>query len=128
MLGSEQICDISGSGTKLSAVEQALALICLVAPREDAGIAIGLASDVLSEVLARAVKGCLLVTALSNLNAVAVAAYTGIAAIIITSGYRPSDEVVARARAEGIGLYATPAETFDVVGKLSRLGIQGRRC
>lgn len=123
---TQEIRDI-GRSVKLSVVEQALGLDCLVPAPGDAEITVGIASDVPSEVLARAVPGCLLVTALSNLNVIAVAAYTGMAGIVITSGYRPSEEVMTRARQEGIALYAAAVDTFDVVGKLSRLGILGSR-
>jgi hypothetical protein len=122
---NQQICDGTANAIRLSSIEKALSLICLATAREDREIAAGFASDVLSEVLGRAPQGCLLVTAQHNLNVIAVAAYTDIAGIIVTSGYRPTDEVLARARAEGIALYSTQAQTFDVVGKLSRLGIQG---
>ena len=122
---TQQICDGRGTAVKLSSIERALSLACLAPAREDREITAGFASDVLSEVLGHAPQGCLLVTAQHNLNVIAVASYTDIAGIIVTSGYRPTEEVLARAREEGIALYSTPAQTFDVVGGLSRLGIQG---
>ena len=110
----------------LSSIERALSLACLAPPAQDREVAAGFASDVLSEVLARAPRGCLLVTAQSNLNLIAVAAHLEIAGIIVTSGYLPGREALARAREEGIALYSTPSETFDVVANLSRLGLKGR--
>jgi hypothetical protein len=124
-LESQQGRDAGGFAAKLSKIEEALSLVCQARPREDWEIATGFASDVLSEVLARAPQGCLLVTAQSSLNVIAVASYTEIAGIIVTSGYCPAEEVLLRAREEGIAVYTTPAQTFDVVGNLSRLGIQG---
>jgi hypothetical protein len=121
------LTEVRESAVKLSRIEQALALACLVPPRQDAEVGTGLASDVLSQVLARASQGCILVTTQHNLNLIAVASHTEIAGVIITSGYRPGTEVLSRARAEGIGLYVTPLETFDVVGKLCLLGIRGRQ-
>jgi len=121
------LADVQATAVKISRIEQALALVCLVHPKEDFKIGIGIASDVLSQILAQASRGCILVTTQSNLNLIAVASHIGIAAIIVTSGYRPGAEVLARAQSEGIGLYATPLETFDVVGSLSQLGIKGRR-
>lgn len=111
---------------KLSAIEKELSLDCLARPKMDREVRAGFASDVLSDVLARAPHGCVLVTALSNLNVIAVATYTDIAGIIVTSGYRPAEEVLTKAREEGIGLYATAAQTFEVVGRLCRLGLKGR--
>jgi hypothetical protein len=127
MKRNSQIPALQEDAVKLSAIEKALGLECLVPPREDWEIRSGFASDVLSEVLARAPRRCLLITVQNNLNAVAVAAYTDIAAILITSGRRPIEEVLLRAREEGIALYSTPAQTFDAIVDLSRLGIRGGR-
>lgn len=123
----QTISEARASAVKLSLIEKDLALDCLVPPRQDFEVSRGLASDVLSQVLARASQGCLLVTTQHNLNLIAVASHTKIAGVVITSGYRPGSEVLARARAEKIGIYITPLETFDVVRKLSLLGIKGGR-
>lgn len=111
----------------LSRIEQTLELSCLVHPAQDAEVGIGLACDVLSQVLARASAGSILVTTQHSLNLIAVVSHKKIAGVIITAGYRPAAEVLARARTEGIGIYATRMETFDVAGKLCHLGIRGRR-
>jgi hypothetical protein len=116
-----------GSTPTLGRIEKDLALVCLAQPKDDREIETGFVSDVLSEVLARAAHGSLLITAQSGLNVVAVASFTGIPAVIVTSGHQPEDEVVAKAREEGIGLYTTAAETFDVVANLARLGVAGRQ-
>ncbi len=108
-------------------VEKELSLTCLAASAADREIRAGFACDVLSDVLAQAPQGCVLVTALSNMNVIAVASYLGVAAVIMTSGNKPAEEVIAKAGAEGIGLYASDGTTFEVVGALSRMGIRGRR-
>jgi hypothetical protein len=118
--------DTQASPIKLSTIEKALSLVCLAPPKEDCRVERGFASDILSEVLARAPQGCVLITSQSNLNVIAVASYAEIAGVIVTSGCNPGAEVLSRAAEEGIGLYATPVETFEVVGKLSRLGVKGR--
>jgi len=123
----QALADVQSNVMKLSGIARELALTCLVHPREDYEVSTGFASDILSQILARAARGSILVTAQHSLNLVAVASHTGIAAIIVTSGYRPGAEVLARAQSEGIGVYTTPLETFDAVGNLSRLGIKGRR-
>lgn len=122
------LADVRSNVVRISRVEHALALVCLVHPREDFEVSIGFVSDVLSQILAQALRGSILVTTQHSLNLIAVASHIGIAAIIITSGYRPGAEVLARAQSEGIGVYSTTLETFDVVGNLSQLGITGRRC
>jgi len=123
----QALADVRSNVMKLSGIARELALMCLVHPREDFEVSTGFASDTLSQILARATRGSILVTTQHSLNLVAVASHTGIAAIIVTSGYRPGAEVLARAQSEGIALYATPLETFDVVGSLSQLGIKGCR-
>jgi len=121
------IGDIQSHTVKVSVIERELALKCLVGSREDPEVGVGLASDVLSQILARASRGCILVTTQHSANLIAVASHTKIADIIITSGYRPGAEALGKAQEEGIGLYTTPLETFDVVGSLYRLGIKGRQ-
>ncbi len=110
---------------RLSAIREALSLECLAPPRLDVAVETGFASDVLSEVLIRAPRGCVLVTAQSSMNVVAVAVQTGISGVIVTGGHRPTEDVVARAGEEGIAVYTTTAETFEVAGRLSRLGLHG---
>jgi hypothetical protein len=37
----------------------------------------------------------------------------------------PEDDVLAKAAAEGLSLYSSPADTFDIVGRLYALGVKG---
>jgi hypothetical protein len=123
----QQSSDARKGAVRLSAIQEALALECLAPPKDDFEVETGFASDLLSEVLARAPQRCVLVTTQTNMNLVAVASCADIAGVIIASGYRPGIEVLVRAREEGVGVYATPFETFDVVCGLSRLGLRGRQ-
>jgi len=93
----------------------------------DAEVTAGYASDLLSDVLANAPEGGVLVTLQVHLNVVAVASHAELAAVIFSSGRQPDAEVVAKAAAEGLRLYATEAGTFDVVGRLYGLGVTGGR-
>jgi hypothetical protein len=85
----------------------------------------GYASDLLSDVLAHAPAGGLLVTLQVHLNVVAVASHAGLRAVIFSCGRMPDDDIVGRAAEEGLTLYSTPADTFDVVGRLHELGVRG---
>ena len=85
----------------------------------------GYASDLLSDVLAHAPAGGVLVTLQVHLNVIAVASHAGLRAVIFSCGRIPDDEIIERAAEEGLSLYATPADTFDVVGRLYQLGIRG---
>ena len=82
-------------------------------------------SDLLSDVLAHAPEGGVLVTLQVHLNVIAVASHAEMAAVIFAGGRRPEDDVCAKAVAEGVSLFVSPADTFDVVGRLYALGVKG---
>ena len=84
------------------------------------------ASDLLSDVLAGAPAGGVLLTIQVHLNVIAVALHAMQAAVIFTSGMIPEETVRQRAAAEGLPLFATQQSTFDTAGKLYALGIRGQ--
>jgi len=86
----------------------------------------GYASDLLSDVLARARRGALLVTIQVHMNVVAVATHAGLAAVVFASGMVPDEAVVKKAVEEDIRLYASDKSTFDIVGQLYAMGLRGR--
>ena len=92
-----------------------------------AEVTAGYASDLLSDVLANAPEGGVLVTLQVHLNVVAVASHAELSAVIFTSGREPDPEIVAKAMAEGLHLYATDADTFETVGRLFALGVKSGR-
>jgi hypothetical protein len=83
----------------------------------------GYASDLLSDVLANAPEGGVLVTLQVHLNVVAVASHAELAAVIFSSGRVPDADVIAKAVAEDLHLFTTDADTFEVVGRLWALGV-----
>lgn len=91
----------------------------------DAEITHGYASDLLSDVLAHAPEGGLLVTLQVHLNVVAVASHAELAAVVFAGSRTPEDVVLAKAVDEGVALYSAPADTFEIVGRLYALGIKG---
>lgn len=88
-------------------------------------IATGHVSDLLSDVLAHAPAGGLLITIQAHLNVVAVAVHAGLAGIIFSSGMVPEDGVRQKAVEEKIPLFATAESSFDLVGRLYGLGLRG---
>ena len=84
------------------------------------------ASDLLSDVLANAPAGGVLLTTQAHLNVIAVALHAMQAAVIFTSGMVPEEAVRERAAAERLPLFATKQSTFDTAGKLYALGIRGK--
>jgi len=114
---------------KLETIARELALTDLTPALggDDAEVTAGYASDLLSDVLANAPEGGVLVTLQVHLNVVAVASHAELAAVVFTSGRTPDAEVIAKAEAEGLQLYATDADTFEVVGRLYALGVKSGR-
>ena len=96
-----------------------------VSGNRDAEIDRGYASDLLSDVLAHAPEGGLLVTLQVHLNVIAVASHAELTAVVFAGNRRPEDDVLAKAAAEGLALYSSPADTFDIVGRLYALGVKG---
>ena len=87
----------------------------------------GYASDLLSDALAHAPQGGVLVTAQVHLNVIAVAAHTQQAAVIFPLGREPEQTVRERAIEEGVPLFMTEASAFDIAGRLYELGLRGPR-
>jgi hypothetical protein len=115
---------------KLSDIEKSLGLEELtpeLGAGSDVEVAGAHASDLLSDVLANAPSGGLLLTIQVHMNVVAVALHAGLKAVIFTSGMRPEDAVRSKAAGESIRLYAARESTFDVAGKLYALGLRGGR-
>jgi len=91
----------------------------------DSDVTRGYASDLLSDVLAHAPEGGILVTLQVHLNVIAVASHAGLRAVIFSCGRRPEDDVITRAADEGLTLLASKADTFELVGRLYELGLRG---
>jgi hypothetical protein len=94
------------------------------ADKLDRNVSGGYASDLLSCVMARARKGNVWVTLQCHLNVVAVATLLDLAAIIITESATPDAATLAKASEEGLAILTTSKTTFEVVGELTKLGIQ----
>jgi hypothetical protein len=110
----------------LAQVQHALGLGCLT-PGLDLGreVTAAHASDLLSDALANAPAGGVLLTIQVHLNVVAVALHAGQAAVVFTWGMQPDETVVKRAIEEGLPLFAAAASTFEVAGQLYALGVRG---
>lgn len=80
------------------------------------------ASDLLSEVLAHGRAGELWFTLHTHLNVIAVARLRNLGAVIITGGYQPGPEVIAKAETEHITLIATPYSTWEAIVRLCEAG------
>jgi hypothetical protein len=94
---------------------------------KDMHITKGHSSDLMSDVLANAPEGGLLVTIQVHVNVIAVAIHAGLAGVIFSSGMTPEERVVHKAVEEGLALFVSEDSTFDIVGKLYALGIRGNK-
>jgi hypothetical protein len=92
----------------------------------DGDITGGYASDLLSDVLAHAPTGGVLITLQVHLNVIAVASHAGLQAVIFASDRMPEEDVIDRAVGEGLALFVSPADTFEIAGRLYQAGIRGR--
>jgi hypothetical protein len=114
---------------RLRQIAEALQLTELTGPiadNEATEITAGYASDLLSDVLAHAPAGGVLVTLQVHLNVIAVASHAGLRAVIFSSGRKPEDDVIQRAVDEQLTLYGSTRDTFELVGLLYELGVKGQ--
>ena len=90
-------------------------------------VSAGHASDLLSDVLANAPSGSILVTIQVHMNVIAVALHAGVVAVIFASGMTPDEAVRKKATEERLSLFSSTESTFDIVGQLYALGLRGRQ-
>jgi predicted transcriptional regulator len=91
----------------------------------DAEVRGGYVSDMLSDVMAHCQRGYIWITIQSHRNVVAVASLVEAAGVILAAGVVPPDDVVEKARDEGVVLLSTPLSAFEMCGRLYELGIRG---
>ena len=112
---------------KLTKLVKELALKVQTAQKElEREVKGGYASDLLSDVMANSQEGDVWVTIQAHPNIVAVATLRDLAGIILANGRQPDAETLQRAEEEAVPLLCTSLPTFEVVGRLYRLGILGR--
>ena len=87
--------------------------VCLQGEYEDAELSAGYTSDLLSDVMANAGEGSVLITIQAHKNTIAVASLTGIVAIVFGNNRSVGDDVLAAAEREGIAVFRTAANQFE---------------
>ncbi len=94
---------------------------------EKLGLEVGTAfgADLMSDVLAFAQPGCLLITGITNAQAVRTAFALDIAAIVICRGKTPLPEAIEMGRELGIPILATRHIMFETCGRLFQKGMVG---
>ena len=84
----------------------------------------GYASDMLSDVLAHIQQGQIWITLQTHTNIVAVASAREVCGIIIVNGRSPEEGTLRKAAEEHIPILVSPLSTYDVVCRLSELGVR----
>ena len=84
-----------------------------------------LASDMMSDVLAFAQPGALLVTGLVNSQSVRTADIADAAGIIYIRGKKPDEQTLNLANEMGIPVFATTRGMFEVCAMLHSIGLKG---
>src|SRR5664279_4775151 len=77
----------------------------------------GYASDLLSDVLAKAKNGAIWVTNHKHTNIIGVAVMLNLAAVVIAGGTRPDPGTIEKATEENVPLYTTDLTLYETVGK-----------
>jgi len=88
------------------------------------------ASDLMSDILAGAAEGSILVTGLATVQAIRTASIAGVGAVVFVRGKTPAPEVVTLAIEQGVPILSTPCSMFVACGRLHSLqltGLQGNR-
>jgi hypothetical protein len=106
---------------KISALEQIEKYTTLQGAYDDGLIRSGYTSDLLSDVMANAEEGSVLITIQAHKNTVAVASLAGIAAIIVCNNRPATDDMLEAAREEGIAVFQTPENQFQTSYRMAQL-------
>jgi hypothetical protein len=92
----------------------------VAAMNEDIEIPSCHAGDLMSDVLAWAAPGALLLTALANDQVARASAIRECAAVVLVQGKQPPDELVEAAHEESVPLYLTDLPLFEACGRIAR--------
>jgi len=92
----------------------------------DDDVPIGGAADLMSDVLAFGTEGMVLMTGLTNPQAVRTAEMAGIEVVIFVRDKTPPPETVTLARDSGITLIRTGYTMYEACGRLFKAGLPGR--
>jgi hypothetical protein len=92
---------------------------------ESVAIEMACAADLMSDVLAFAKAGALLLTGLTTVQAIYTAEMADVKAICFVRGKAPQKEAVALAQSRGIVLLKTRLPMFESCGRLYKKGLGG---
>jgi hypothetical protein len=92
----------------------------------DEEVPVGGAADLMSDVLAFATEGTVLMTGLTNPQVVRTAEMAGINVIVFVRDKKPPPETIELARDSGMTLVSTAYTMYEACGRLYAAGLPGR--
>ncbi len=111
---------------KLSEVQNILEAEVVAGSRwEDVDVVMGCGADLMSDVLAFAERGALLLTGLTNTQVVRTSMMAEIAAVCFVRGKRPPKETIDLAAESDLPLLCTRLPMFEACGRLYAEGLRG---
>ncbi len=105
---------------KISDLEELGGFDCLQGEYVDAEITSGYTSDLLSDVMANAEEGGVLITIQAHKNTIAVASLTGVSAIVFCNNRPVADEVLVTASKEGMAIFRTSMSQFQASAMIAQ--------
>jgi hypothetical protein len=100
-----------------------------IAPAPDEGAAVGgcFAADLMSDVLAFARTGSLLLTGLTTDQTIRTAAIKHLIAVVVIEGKEVGAEMLEAAGEQGVAVYRTPLSKYEACGLLLQAGLRPYR-
>ncbi len=90
-----------------------LGLEVLAMPEPERKVSGGYVGDLLSWVMGRAKADNLWITIMTNINVIAVASLSDVAAVVVAEGAEIGEDIVARAEAQGINLLRSSLPAYE---------------
>lgn len=85
----------------------------------------GTGSDLMSDILMGPTNDVVLLTGLNNIQVIHTAVISGVKAVVLVRGKRPSPEMINQAREHKLPLLSTPFTLYSSCGRLFSRGLRG---
>ncbi len=106
---------------KISTIQSLKDFVCIQTEYEDAEVVDGYTSDLLSDVIAHAAEGSVLITIQAHKNTVAVSSLVGVVAILVCNNRPVLDDMLVAAQNEGIAIFKTSKNQFETSHLIAQL-------
>ncbi len=106
---------------KISELSSSLELEVINMSDSDRRVVGAYAGDLLSWVMTRLSADCAWITIMSNINSIAVASLADASCIIFTENAEVGEDVLLKAKEEGINIFRTPKSTFDIAYSIGKM-------